>query len=166
MALLLPGIRPRMVTSPRVSTPSASALDVPIRPRAHVAGLERAAAHGARGPTGFHDDAGAFDEGPRLVPREREARARALPGGWLGRLGRPARGLFLGRLVLGRRFLDRLIGDDQDPIRRLVVADAHRADVPQRIDRLEQTHVPCPRAGHSTQKAEPTGPAPRYHPAP
>ena len=68
-------------------------------------------------------------------------RALALPGGWLGRLGRPARGLFLGRLVLGRRFLDRLVGDDQDPIRLLVVADAHRADVPQRIDRLEQRHV-------------------------
>src|SRR5262249_56663042 len=124
------------VTSPRLSASRVSALDVPIGSRAQVTGLERAAAHGTRGPAGFHDGASAFDEVGRLASRQREAGAGALLGGGLSgldRFGRRGGGLLLRRLVF-----DRLVGHDEDPIRLLVVPNAHRTDVPDRLDRPRQ----------------------------
>ena len=59
------------------------------------------------------------------------------------RLG--ARDQHAGRRGIGAFFLlEELVGDDQDAVARLVVADRDRGDDPRRVDRLEERQV----AGH------------------
>src|SRR6266852_5913497 len=126
MALLLPGMRPRMVTAPRVRT---STLDVPIAPRAHVTGLERAAAHGARGPSGFHDHPRAHEEpghvlGERadllLLALERDDRPGLAPLQVEGALARLAHGA--DREVIGRVEIERLAHRGTSPARSPSIA--------------------------------------------
>src|SRR5882672_2844483 len=112
------GIRPFSVTSPRVRSSAVSVVDVTVAPRACVASrIPGLVAPRADGPAGLHERIRLLDERRRLHAADQEARG--------------------GRLALGV-FLDRLVGDDQDAVARLVVADGDRRDGPGRLDRLDQ----------------------------
>src|SRR5262245_8908992 len=117
VALELHGIRPLTVTSPRRRSRAASVDDVAIAPRADMAArVLGLVAPLADLPAGLHQLVRLLDEGRRLRPGDQQTHR----GG-------------VALLVL-----QELVGDDQDAIARLVVADGDRGDDPDRVDGLEQ----------------------------
>src|SRR5262245_7403121 len=117
VALELQGIRPFTATSPRRSSRAVSVDDVAVTPSADMA----ARVLGLVAPLAdltarLHQLVRLLDEGRRL----RAADQQAHRGG-------------VALLVL-----QELVGDDQDAIARLVVADGDRGDDPDRVDGLEQ----------------------------
>src|SRR3990172_2578480 len=110
VTLLAQGMRPLMVTAPRVSRSSASVNDMAIAARADVARrVHWRAAGGAGGAAALHQLLRAPGEGLRLLARDAHAR-----GG----------GLFARALAL-LFLLEQLVGVHDDALVFLVVAHAH-----------------------------------------
>src|SRR5689334_14132473 len=114
-------MRPFKVTSPRARTSSVSVDDVAVAPRAGVpAGILRLAAPRADLTASLHQDVRLLDERGRLSPGDQHARRRRIAAFFL---------------------VQELVGDDQDTIARLIVADRDRGDDPRRVDRLQEREV-------------------------
>src|SRR5262249_34032550 len=117
VALELHGIRPFTVTAPRRRSRAVSVDVVDVAPRADVAArVLRLVTPLADLPAGVHQLVRLLDECRRLRARDQQAQRGSVP-----------------LLVL-----QELVGDDQDAIARLVVADGDRGDDPDRVDGLEQ----------------------------
>src|SRR5499426_2914654 len=117
VALELHGIRPFTVTSPRRRSRAVSVDDVAVAPGADVAaGVLGLVTPLADLPAGLHQLVRLLDACRRLRAGDQQAQR----GG-------------VALLVL-----QELVGDDQDAIARLVVADGDRGDDPDRVDGLEQ----------------------------
>src|SRR4030095_14064567 len=118
VALELHGIRPFTVTSPRRRSPAVSVDDVAVAPRADVAArVLGLVAPLADLPAGLHQLGRLLDEGRRLRAGDQQ----------------PHRG---GVALL---VLQELVGDDQDAIARLVVADGARGAGHNRAERAAET---------------------------
>src|SRR6266850_846914 len=112
------GIRPFRVTSPRARRSDVSVVDVTVAPRAGVpAGILGLAAPRADLAARLHEDARLLDERRRLGARDQQA---------------------CGRGIAALLFLQELVGDDQDAVARLVVADGDRGDDPGLVDGLDE----------------------------
>src|SRR5262245_27976499 len=117
VALELQGIRPFSVTSPRARISAVSVDDVTVAPRAHVsARVLGLVAPRTDLPARLHEHVRLLDERRRLRAADQEARRGGVA------------------LLL----LEELVGDDQDAVARLVIADGDRGDDPGRLDGLEQ----------------------------
>src|SRR4029453_5650422 len=117
VALELHGIRPFTVTSPRTRSRDVSVDDVAVAPGADVTtGVLGLVAPLADLPAGLHSFVRLLDECRCLRAGDQQAHR----GG-------------VALLVL-----QELVGDDQDAIARLVVADGDRGDDPDRVDGLRQ----------------------------
>src|ERR1051325_1285984 len=127
-------MRPFTATSPCCRSARLLPVNcVAIAPGADVAaGVFGLAAHGADRSSRADERAGSLDEGGGL-----RARDEAACGGALGVVA----GFFRPRLLLFPILLlalDRLVGDDDEPVVGLVVAEPQRSDGPRGLDRLEQ----------------------------
>jgi hypothetical protein len=121
VALDAHGIRPFKVTSPRARRSDVS-VDVTVAPRADVpARILGLAAPRADLAARLHQDVRLLDERRRLRAGNEHA----------CRCGIAA---FL--------FFQQLVGDHQDAVARLVVADGDRGDDPGLVDRLEERQIP------------------------
>src|SRR6266436_791271 len=126
VTLLAQGMRPLIVTAPRLRRSSASVDNMAVAARADVAGgVHGTAAHGAVGTAALHQLLRTLGEGLRLLARDAHAR-----GGRL--LARALAFLFL---------LEQLVSVHDDAVVLLVVAHAHGGHDPRGLGKGQQVHL-------------------------